>query len=380
MKAKSINGNSPKEIEAALQQSMSDDFKPTLAIIFLSNIDDAETIQAIMNKENIAIFGASTSQKFTEKGIEPDNSIVILLLNINPNHFCIVLKDYTQLSSFEAAQQVGEAGVQAFKNPGFIISAIDIRMSGEEFVSGLANAAGNAVTIMGGVAGNPADFSGIVFTKNASSKKGILALIIDQDKISLSGLAVSGWKPIGMEKKITKTDGTWIFTIDGEPALNVIQKFLGKEIIDDNKQAPGLIPSDLGYPLQFQRSGENAVMRPLLLWNIDDKSVMVGAQVKEGESFRFSLPPDFDVIDIVVESTKTVKEREMPDADALIVFSCIGRLGTFGPMISTEIEGLAATWKKPMIGFFSLGEFGKLDNGSCEFHGTTVSWVALKEK
>jgi hypothetical protein len=33
-----------------------------------------------------------------------------------------------------------------------------------------------------------------------------------------------------------------------------------------------------------------------------------------------------------------------------------------------------------MIGFFSLGEFGKLDSGPCEFHGTTVSWVALKEK
>jgi len=70
----------------------------------------------------------------------------------------------------------------------------------------------------------------------------------------------------------------------------------------------------------------------------------------------------------------------MPDADAMIVFSCIGRLGSFGPMISTEIEGLAATWKKPMVGFFSLGEFGKLDEHRCEFHGTTVSWVALKEK
>jgi len=57
----------------------------------------------------------------------------------------------------------------------------------------------------------------------------------------------------------------------------------------------------------------------------------------------------------------------------------VGRLGSFGPMITTEIEGLAATWNKPMLGFFSLGEFGKLDEGRCEWHGTTVSWVALKE-
>ena len=121
-------------------------------------------------------------------------------------------------------------------------------------------------------------------------------------------------------------------------------------------------------------------MKPVLFWNTNDKSIMIGGEVKEGDVFRFSLPPDFDVIDKVVESTTIVKESKMPDADAMLVFSCVGRLGSFGPMISTEIEGLAATWCKPMIGFFSLGEFGKLDEGRCEFHGTTVSWVALKEK
>ena len=102
--------------------------------------------------------------------------------------------------------------------------------------------------------------------------------------------------------------------------------------------------------------------------------------MKEGDVFRFSLPPDFEVIDKVVESTRTIKERDMPDADAMLVFSCVGRLGTFGPMIDSEIEGLAGIWSKPMLGFFSLGEFGKLDEGPSEFHGTTVSWVALKEK
>jgi hypothetical protein len=33
-----------------------------------------------------------------------------------------------------------------------------------------------------------------------------------------------------------------------------------------------------------------------------------------------------------------------------------------------------------MIGLYSLGEFGRVANGKTEFHGTTVSWVALKEK
>ena len=380
MQAKSIKGKSAEEIQSALQRSMTGGFKPTLAILLLSKVEDLDAVTSIFDNENISIFGASTFKKFTEDGIDDDDNIVSLLLNINPGYFRIVLKDYTQSSPFEAAKFAAKDGIEVFSNPGFIISAIDIRMSGAELINGFADIAGKDVTVMGGAAGNPADFSGVVFTNNASSTQGIVSLIIDQDNISMNGLAVSGWKPVGTEKKITKSIGPWIYTIDDEPAVDVIQKFLGEDILSNKNDASGLIPSDLGYPLQFQRAPGSFLMRPLLLWNTADKSIMLGGDVKEGESFRFSLPPDFDVIDKVIDSTKRLKENEMPEADALIAFSCVGRLGSFGPMISTEIEGLAATWNKPMIGYFSLGEFGKLNNGPCEFHGTTVSWVALKEK
>jgi hypothetical protein len=379
MKAKSIKGNSPSEILAALDKSTSDGFKPTLAIVTLTNMENVEALQSIFDRNGIAIFGITTSQKFTEQGIESDD-IVAMLLDIKPEYFSIVLNDYGESSAYEAGYQTGINGKNLFANPGFIISPIDFRISGDELIRGLTDGAGRGVTVMGGVAGNPDDLSGILFTNALSSKGGVLALIIDQDKILINGLAVSGWKPVGTTKKITKSQGSWVFTIDDKPAMSVIQRFLGDEVISSEKQANGLLPSDLGYPLQFQRASGNVIMKPVLFWNIADQSIMIGGEVKEGELFRFSLPPDFDVIDKVVESTRTIKEKNMPDVDAMLIFSCVGRLGTFGPMITTEIEGLAATWSKPMLGFFSLGEFGKLDEGPCEFHGTTVSWVALKEK
>lgn len=379
MNAKTIKGKTPEEIQLALKQCIEKEFHPTLAVILLTNIENAEPVRSIFCAKDISIFGVSTSQKFSEKGLEVDD-IIVLLLDISTDYFRIVLRNYGNDTAYKAAHQVGDVGAQAFKNPGFIISSADFRMSGDELINGLTKAAGKEATIMGGVAGNPADFSGILFTKNETITRGILALIIDQDKITINGLAVSGWKPVGTEKRISKCDGTWVFTIDDEPAMNVIQRFLGNELITPSNQGNGLLPSDLGYPLQFLRPGGSVIMKPVLFWNTNDKSIMIGGEVKEGDIFRFSLPPDFDVIDKVVESTISMKEKKMPDADAMMVFSCVGRLGTFGPMISTEIEGLAATWKKPMIGFFSLGEFGKLDDGRCEFHGTTVSWVALKEK
>ncbi len=73
--------------------------------------------------------------------------------------------------------------------------------------------------------------------------------------------------------------------------------------------------------------------------------------------------------------------KVMSETDALLVFSCIGRYSIFGPVIEIENNGLAATWNKPMAGFFSLGEFGKVIGGKTpEDHGGTCSWVALKEK
>ena len=35
--------------------------------------------------------------------------------------------------------------------------------------------------------------------------RGLVALIIDEDKISIKGLATCGWKPIGITKTVTKS-------------------------------------------------------------------------------------------------------------------------------------------------------------------------------
>lgn len=376
MKAKSIIGKSIKEIQTALQQCKLDEqeFKPTLAFVFLTAVEDIDAVTAMLDAENMTIFGASTSEKFSDKGLEPDG-IVVLLLDMKPAHFKVVLKKYNSASVFECAADVGATGKNAFDKPGFIICSADIRIAGEEIIKGLVSKAGMDVTVIGGVAGEHINFTGTIFTNQSKSNSGLLSLIIDEDKVNMKGAAVSGWKPVGTEKKITKCEGNWVYTIDNEPAMNVIKKFLGTEMLTGNK-SEGLD----SYPLQFQRGTGKPIMRPIVLWNKEDQSVMLGAPVEEGSIFRFSLPPDLEVIDTVIESTKAMKENELPDADAILIFSCVGRLSSLGPMVASEMEGLAATWNKPMAGFFSLGEFGKLDDTRSEFHGTTVSWVALKEK
>ena len=378
MKAKSIKGKSAEEIKTAFEQSMSDGFKPTMALVFLSVMNEIEAICSLLDNEGIAIFGATTFAEFTEQDAE-NKGIAVLLLDVNPAYFKIVLKDNEEGEGYETGCHIGETGKMTFANPAFIISSANYKIHGDKIIQGMVEKAGADVTIVGGKAGEIINMEGKVFTNTKSSDNAVISLILDQDKITLKGMAASGWKPAGTEKKITHCTGPWIYTIDDQPAFDIVKKFLGTDILED-KNKEGIVKLNIIYPLQLYRQGGSPYMLPILFANTEDHSVMLAEAVPEGSLFRFSMPPDFDVIDMVIKTSLEVKEKEMPDADALVIFSCIGRLGSLGPMALKEVEGLAETWNSPMIGLYSLGEFGRVANGNTEFHGTTVSWVALKEK
>jgi hypothetical protein len=102
--------------------------------------------------------------------------------------------------------------------------------------------------------------------------------------------------------------------------------------------------------------------------------------VPQGSIVKFSLPPDFDVIDKVINGIKDLKETAMPEADALIVFSCAGRILSLGPLMNKEIEGVKNVWNIPMAGMFSNGELARATGGNLEMHNLTTCCVALKEK
>ena len=70
MKAKTIKGKSPEEIKNALTDSLSDGYKPMLAIVFMSFKLDIDAVCELLNKERIQIFGATSSGEFINSEIE----------------------------------------------------------------------------------------------------------------------------------------------------------------------------------------------------------------------------------------------------------------------------------------------------------------------
>lgn len=66
MQAKSIKGKSPEEIQDALEKCTGENYKSTLAIVFLSVKQDRETISKILDDKGIQIFGATTAGEFID--------------------------------------------------------------------------------------------------------------------------------------------------------------------------------------------------------------------------------------------------------------------------------------------------------------------------
>ncbi len=379
MKAKSIKGKSPEEIKTALQQSMENGFKPTLAIVFLLFRQDIDAVCKILDSEGIQIFGATSSGEFISSEIE-EGSITIMLLDMNPSSFKLLFLDAGDSSEYEIAKQLGEEGKKIFTNPAFIIlSGWSNEMDGEEVIKGIEEGFGGGATIFGGMAGDDLTLTGPkAFTFGKSSITGLVALIIDEDKVGISGVATCGWKPIGITKTVTKSEGNIVYTIDDKPALDLVMKYLGLNLEEQFNNTV----FNLGayYPLQLEREGAPAVMRTAQMGNIEDRSLICAGNVPQGSKVRFSLPPDFDVIDTVVEECTEVKEEQLRDADAVIMFSCISRYLSLGIMTGEEIQRVQAVWNAPLIGFFTYGEYGKSKKGKHEFHNNTCCVVALKEK
>lgn len=380
MISKTIKGDSTEALIKEFDKATSDDFKPTLAIVFISIKQDREAISKFLDDKGIQIFGATTAGEFIDGDVE-EGSFVMMLTDMNPAHFKLEFLETSEQTTFKDAKKLGVIGKETFSNPAFIIASGGIFIDGEQVVDGIMRGFGQEATIFGGMAGDDSlGIKPLVFTNGKNKDTALIALIIDQDKIDVRGIVSCGWEAIGTSKTVTKSEGNMVYTIDNKPALDMFMKYLGVDVkIDGNKDIV-VFKDSWYYPLQLERKNGDTVIRTTRFANHIDRSLICTGTVPQGSKIKFSLPPDFDAIETVVSECKSIKDSAHQQADALIMFSCVSRYLSFGDLISEEIEQVQNIWNAPMVGFFTYGEYGKSKIGNNEFHNNACCVIALKEK
>lgn len=379
MKAKSIKTRSAEETQSALEQAMNDGFKPTLAIAFISKSQDRMAITEILSKQDISVFGCTTNGEFIDEQTEK-GSAAILLMDINKEYFNIYFHEFTEPNYREVARDVASKAKEKFDVPCFLIGLSHYETDGEEILRGIEDVAGMDVNAFGGGAGDDYAFTdNYVFTNGKDGGKAIVCLALDETKVEIKGVATCGWKSVGTVRTVTKSIGNHVFTVDDVPVLDLTIKYGGLEnITPDNKDT--LIELAANFPLQLQREKGDPVMRPGLFVDWSDRSYYTSGTVPQGSKVRFSLPPDWDVMEKVVKAVENLKSTVMPEADAVVVFSCAGRILALGPLMNEEIEGVKNVWNAPMAGMFSNSELGRATGGNLEMHNATTCVIAFKGK
>jgi hypothetical protein len=385
MKAKSIKGKSTEDIKQAMQSSIEDGFLPSIAILFISVKQDRKAICQLLSSKNIDVFGATSCGEFIN-GHQSEGEIAILLLELSKEHYTILFEDIGDGNIENAISRLANNALKQFSDPSLVICSTGINLKGEHFegeklVKNLEKRLGSDKIFFGGMAGDDWTMRGtFVFTNEHESDYGIVALVLNGDKISLKGMAVTGWKPLGITRTVTKSKDNLLYEIDGKSAVELYLKYLGKA--DKIAQNDFNLFEELSmeYPFIVERDKNETVLKTPLKIDGKEKALVMDMSMPEGSKFWFTKPPEFDIVEEVIEKATQLKKESNEQADALLIFSCAGRQPILGPMITDENDGLAEVWKTPMAGFFTYGEFGRVLHGKQNFHSGACCWITLKEK
>lgn len=365
---------SESELSEKLEQLKKENYNPTIAMIFADPKFDYVKISKILMDENIDCLGASSAGEIYN-GETLENSITVMLMDLSKEKYRYVLKEVDENKSYQTGLEVADISKAAFNNPSFI-TCFCANVHGENIIEGINEVCGTDVTIFGGMASNVTkENEPFLFTEGKVYKNAIAFIIIDGDAVELNGFAIHGWEPIGGEHTITKASFNQIYEIDGEPALDFFERFFG--FFKDPVAKDDVNTVNSQYPMQVFRNGE-MIMRAPLNSNKEEKSLMMAGPIKEGEKFKFSIAPGFEVIDKAIEKFNEFKQT-IDKPDAMVLFSCKARHWSFGPMIEKENEALQELWEIPFTGFFTFGEVGRNDNNPVNFYNETCCLLTLKE-
>jgi len=374
MKAVNIFGENVDEIKSKFTQVTSDGFSPTLAIVFCSITQNRKEIASFFDENNVEVFGSTTAGEIIDSEVM-EKSSVIMLLDIKKEHYKIFHE--ASEDTFKISNNLALFAKSSFSNPSVVVVSSGLTIDAEQIINGF-HAIDKDIPLYGGLASDDLTMKGsFVFSNNYESSTGLIALVFDNNKINVQGLATSGWDNIGIEKTITKSDGNVVYTIDDEPAVDVFVKYFQfTESVDNTAEI--IAQNFAQYPLQLTKKNGNTVLRAPLMVNIESRALIFAGGIPEGSKVKFSVQPGFDLIEKTTDRVSVLKES-IPEADALIMFSCKARHMALGPMTGEEAGMIRNLWNKPLIGFFTYGEIGTAKDSTCDFHNETCSMVILKE-
>ncbi len=317
---------------------------------------------------NTPWFGNSTSGNIADCEKANDISVSAIIFEKPTTKFQIYQYDFSKKSINEIANEIVK---EANQNPW--VKAVEIYHCIAQFSTTLLceglDALAPDIQVFGGIVCSPditSPNSCIFSSVGGFTKTGLLVVFYGGPDFHVESRKISGWKPIGRNFHVTRSEGNVLYELGSIPAYEVYNKYLN--IKNDNN----FFYNALEFPMLYEHNGIS-IVRAAGASN-PDGSLTMSSDIDEGSIVRLS----YGEPQLIVEKIKTESENSEQFApEVLHIFSCAARKAFWSKHEPTyeiaPFKGLASS-----TGFFSHGEFLR-EKGHLNQHNITLVIASMRE-
>jgi hypothetical protein len=327
------------------------------------------------------ILGCSTGGQINNSDVT-DEEIVAAAIRFHSTRLRLICRDINDPThSRRCGEEIGRA-LNDDQLAGIFVLSDGLNVNGSELVNGLVDAIGPDIPLTGGLAGDGANFKEtLVGGDCAPRSRMVVGVGFYGSAIKIGHGSAGGWDLFGPRRQVTKSRGNVLFELDGEPALDLYERYLGPE---DSKGLPG---SALLFPIEVHDPDQpdSSVVRTVLAVDSKARSMTFAGDVPQGWTAQL-MRGNFDRLaegaaDAARQARTGLNARE-EDHQFSILVSCIGRRLLMGQRSSDETEAAGAELGSDTlrVGFYSYGEISPhAKSGICELHNQTMTVTTFAE-
>ncbi|MEM9002566.1 MAG: FIST N-terminal domain-containing protein [Cyanobacteria bacterium P01_F01_bin.86] len=352
-----------------------DGMNPQAGILLAAvDFEHAEILQHIHQTfPGIQLIGGTTDGEISSVLEFQQDSLVLLLFCSDEVEFHTAVGRQLSSNPVMIAQQTVQTAQAQTQRPTTlcITTPESLTTSGLLILKGLQGALGENIPIIGGTTCDQWRFQQTYQFFGQEVLSDALPILLLSGSV-LSGHGVStGWTPIGKKGKVTKVAGNVLHEIDGQPALDFYQEYLG-----DIRPSPA-------YRLAVFEPGRES-------WYMRTSNGLYDA-ASGSITFFADIPPQSEVQVVRSSRDEIVSSAHLSMQQALghypgnqptvaLFFSCTGRMRVLGSRAKEEYQTLQPKMPQGITcaGFYTYGEIAPLTlSGIAQFHNETFVTLIL---
>jgi hypothetical protein len=330
------------------------------------------------------LVGCSTDGEISTAGLSV-NSVVVLALSSDRIQFHTACVEHLSHDSYAAGVALGER-FQKLDCRYIQIFSDGLTGNADKIIRGIKARLGDDIKIAGGTAGDGGDFKQTFqYSRERALTDSIVAVAFEGDFGFGTGTAC-GWFPVGITKRVTRAVGNVVYELDGQPALQAYEKFLGKHA--------ALLPAvGVEYPLgmlgPYGDVEDDSYFLCRATMGVDRESgaIVFAGDVPQGARVKMTIGNETDIIQAAGEGARTAMGKlqhrnSQIKPKVIFLYSCMARKLVLGSRTNEEILAVqqAAGGSVPVIGFYTYGEYAPIgQHDHSYFHNETATMTVIGE-